>query len=133
MSSKFSSIMQSKQASAASPEQVREKQVETKQEVDAKPVAEAVFTNEKPAAEAIAEAKPAEVVAESKTAVSESKPINMQPLRGKKGHPDYNQVTIYLKKQTQNEAKIALLQARDERDFSELVEDLIANWLKQKQ
>jgi hypothetical protein len=99
--------------------------------VDDKPRVEAV-ASEKPAVEAVAEAKPSEPIIEAKPAEPLSKPINMQPSRGKKGHPDYNQVTIYLRKQTQNEAKIALLQARDERDFSELVEDLIANWLKQK-
>jgi hypothetical protein len=119
--SKFSSVFQSKQASAASPETTEEKTI------DATPPAEAVV-------ETVATAVHVVPKAEEPAAVKpESKPINMQPLRGKKGHPDYNQVTIYLTKQTQNEAKIALLQARDERDFSELVEELISDWLKQKQ
>lgn len=70
---------------------------------------------------------PAAVAADSPAPVS--KVLNMEPPRGKKGHPDYNQVTIYLKKQTQNKAKIAMLQAQDHRDFSELVEDLLTDWL----
>jgi hypothetical protein len=51
-------------------------------------------------------------------------------VRGKKGHPDYNQVTVYLKKDTHNKAKIALLQNGNSQDFSELVEDLLNRFLK---
>ncbi len=49
--------------------------------------------------------------------------------RGKKGHADYNQVTIYLRKDTHNKAKIALLQNGTEKDFSEFVEDLLQKFL----
>jgi hypothetical protein len=76
--------------------------------------------------EQVAQVPPAPLVATT------AKLINMEPPRGKKGHPDYNQVTIYLKKHTQNRAKIAMLQAQEERDFSELVEDLLTDWLATK-
>lgn len=59
--------------------------------------------------------------------------INMAPQRAKKkGNPDYTQVTSYLKKDTHDNTKIALLRSRDDRDFSELLEDLLTQWLASK-
>ena len=45
---------------------------------------------------------------------------------GKKSNPDYTQVTVYLRKRTHLAAKKNLLD--DGREFSELVEDLVAQW-----
>ena len=115
--SKFSSLMQATQASppvSEEAEKVQANQVDVVIEAPTQEVAP----------------PPTATSAVSQPVVAPvSKAINMQPSRGKKGHPDYNQVTIYLKKDTQNTAKIALLQARDDRDFSELVEDLLTQWL----
>ena len=47
--------------------------------------------------------------------------------RGKKSNPDYTQVTVYLRKRTHLAAKKNLLD--DGREFSELVEDLVAQWV----
>lgn len=121
MSSKFSGLLQAKQAQSPIVEESAVKE-EPKQEQAAAVIAE-------PKVEAPTPATSARPVESKPAAPASEKTINMQPHRGKKGHPDYNQVTVYLKKETQNKAKIALLQAHDERDFSELMEDLLTNWL----
>jgi hypothetical protein len=123
MSSKFSGLLQAKQAQSPTVEET----------VAEAPVVAEGPKSEEPAA-VVESAKVEAPVTSPPASVKQSmelpaKTINMQPNRGKKGHPDYNQVTIYLKKETQNKAKIALLQTLDDRDFSELVEDLLTNWL----
>ncbi len=49
---------------------------------------------------------------------------------GKRTHPDFEQVTAYIRKDTHHGVKLALLQEGKGRQFSELVEDLLAGWLK---
>ncbi len=49
--------------------------------------------------------------------------------RGKRSNPDYEQVTAYIKRETYRNTKIALLQQRDNQEFSELVEQLLNEWL----
>jgi hypothetical protein len=48
--------------------------------------------------------------------------------------PAFTKLTAYVRKKTHQEVKIRLLQQEQEqgRDFSELVEDLLAGWLKKK-
>jgi hypothetical protein len=48
--------------------------------------------------------------------------------RGKRQDPDYEQVTVYMRRDTHREAKKILLD-RD-LDFSELVQKLVADWMK---
>jgi hypothetical protein len=50
--------------------------------------------------------------------------------RGKLSDPDYEQITAYIRKDTHKDTKIALLQEGQGREFSELVEDLLSEWLK---
>ena len=50
--------------------------------------------------------------------------------RGKRSDPDFEQVTAYIRKQTHQGVKIALVQGGRGQEFSELVEDLLAQWLK---
>ena len=50
--------------------------------------------------------------------------------RGKRSDPDFEQITAYVRKDTHQGTKIALLQEGRGREFSELVEDLLAKWLK---
>ena len=50
--------------------------------------------------------------------------------RGKRSDPDFEQITAYIRKQTHQGVKIALLQEGSGQEFSELVEDLLARWLK---
>lgn len=58
----------------------------------------------------------------------EAKSTRKKP--GKSRDPDYEQVTTYLQKTTHQAAKIALIQEDTGRDFSDLIEDLVADWLK---
>ena len=47
---------------------------------------------------------------------------------GKKSDPDYTQVTVYLRKENHLAAKKRLLD--DAKEFSELVDELVAKWLR---
>lgn len=49
---------------------------------------------------------------------------------GKRSDPDFEQVTIYIRRRSHLDAKKALLEKRQE--FSELVEKLISDWLGKK-
>ena len=46
----------------------------------------------------------------------------------KSKHADYVQTSVYIKKETQTRVKRALLIDEQNRDFSELVEELISDW-----
>lgn len=50
--------------------------------------------------------------------------------KGKRSNPSYEQVTAYIRKDTYRQTKVALLQADEERDFSQLVEDLLCAYLR---
>jgi len=50
--------------------------------------------------------------------------------KGKRSHPDYEQVTAYIRKDTHRAAKIALLAEGEEREFSELIQELLEQWLE---
>jgi hypothetical protein len=49
---------------------------------------------------------------------------------GKRGDPDYRQVSAYVRKDTHRKVKMALLE--EDREFSELVEDLLWDWLAKR-
>jgi len=49
--------------------------------------------------------------------------------KGKRSNPDYEQVSAYIRKETYRNVKIALLQEAEKRDFSDLVEALLTDWL----
>jgi hypothetical protein len=51
---------------------------------------------------------------------------------GKRSDEDYVQVTAYIQKDIHLDVKIALLKSGDDKDFSELVDSLLANWLKSR-
>ena len=48
---------------------------------------------------------------------------------GKRSHPDFEQITAYIRKDTHHAVKIALLK-NGRKEFSELVEELLHLWLK---
>jgi FMN phosphatase YigB (HAD superfamily) len=50
---------------------------------------------------------------------------------GKRSHPDFEQITAYIRKDTHRAVKIALLK-NDRKEFSELVEELVNQWLKSR-
>lgn len=48
---------------------------------------------------------------------------------GKRNHPDFEQSTAYIRKDTHHAVKIALLQ-NGKKEFSQLVEELLCQWLR---
>jgi hypothetical protein len=56
-------------------------------------------------------------------------PKRGRPAKGKRSNPDFEQVTAYIRKRTHADVKIALLREGQKREFSALVEDLLAGWL----
>jgi hypothetical protein len=60
---------------------------------------------------------------------AETKPQKSGRPRGKRSNPDYEQVTAYIKRETYRNTKIALLQQGNNQEFSELVEQLLSEWL----
>lgn len=50
--------------------------------------------------------------------------------QGKHSDPDYRQVTAYIRRDTHQRVKLALLEEGKDREFSELLEELLSNWLK---
>ena len=50
---------------------------------------------------------------------------------GKKSNPEYSQVTVYLRKGIHQTAKKFLID--DEKEFSELVDVLVSNWIAERQ
>jgi hypothetical protein len=49
--------------------------------------------------------------------------------RGKRSNPAYEQVTAYIRKDTHTQVKIMLLQEGEGREFSELLEELLSEFL----
>lgn len=47
--------------------------------------------------------------------------------QGKRGNPDYAQVTAYIPKKLHDETKVNLIHLNN-REFSQLVEELLRNW-----
>ena len=52
--------------------------------------------------------------------------------KGKRSDPDFEQVTAYIRKETYRQTKIALLEQSQWSDFSELVEQLLTEWLNNR-
>ncbi len=52
--------------------------------------------------------------------------------RGKRSDGDHVQVTAYIRRETHFDVKTALLREQKGRDFSGLVEELLAKWLKSR-
>ncbi len=52
--------------------------------------------------------------------------------KGKRSHPDYEQVTAYIRKDTHRDIKIALLSEGNGREFSELIQEMLEQWLKSR-
>jgi hypothetical protein len=51
----------------------------------------------------------------------------------KRSDPDFLQVTAYIRKETHRKTKIRLLEEGQGREFSELVEVMLEEWLDRKQ
>jgi hypothetical protein len=49
---------------------------------------------------------------------------------GKRSDQDYLQITAYIQRDTHQAVKLALLKDAGRKDFSDLVQELLADWLK---
>jgi cellulose biosynthesis protein BcsQ len=61
------------------------------------------------------------------TETTESKKMGRP--KGKRSDPDYEQVTAYIKSGTYTNVKIELLKEGQKREFSELIQELLDDWL----
>ncbi len=50
---------------------------------------------------------------------------------GKRNNPEYVQRTAYIRKKTDQAVKMKLLQQGEGKEFSELVDELLSEWLRQ--
>lgn len=48
---------------------------------------------------------------------------------GRRSDPEYTQISAYVRKDTLRDVKVELLRNGDDRNLSELVEDLLRGWL----
>lgn len=55
-----------------------------------------------------------------------------RPATGKRNDPEFDQTTAYVRKETYKAVRIALIEAGEEMDYSDLVEELLAKWLKDR-
>ena len=62
----------------------------------------------------------------------ESNATSGQRKRGKRGNPDYAQVTAYISKKLHEGTKINLIR-QGNREFSELVEELLTSWIQKQE
>jgi len=74
---------------------------------------------------------PAKQPKASPTPAQEGRKVG-RPAVGKRGNPDYTQVSVLLNKERYTQARIALLQAGGSKDMSDLVDELLTNWLKKR-
>lgn len=74
-------------------------------------------------------ARPLKVQTAKRPDVQGAKPLDVQTV-GKSRHPDYTQVTIYMRKETHKRAKRKWEDSGAGGDFSELMEMLAAEYLK---
>lgn len=58
------------------------------------------------------------------------KKVKEVKLVGKSADPDFTQVSVYIREETHNDAKIKLIREGKKRDFSDLVQDLLDAWVK---
>lgn len=65
---------------------------------------------------------------QTKAAAGRGRPAG--PAGGKRSDPNFTQTTAYVRKDTLNDVKVALIKEGKGRDYSELVEELLRKWLK---
>ncbi len=58
----------------------------------------------------------------------EASPAKIGRPKGKRSDPSYEQVTAYLPRALYKRVRLALMQADDRQDFSDLVADLLTEW-----
>lgn len=80
-----------------------------------------------PSQEAVAETPETEVPAQPRV-----QPANNGKGIGRRKDPDYMQASAYVPKQLRRQVQHALLNDPDERDYSQLIEELLAKWLTEQ-
>lgn len=87
-----------------------------------------------PPSPALVEDAPAEVIAIPKRAQAKSaEPAKKRGRpRGKRSDSDYTQVTAYIRSDTHVGVQMLLLKDGKQKDFSDLVEELLAKWLRSR-
>ncbi|MBF2065924.1 MAG: hypothetical protein IGS39_16115 [Calothrix sp. C42_A2020_038] len=74
--------------------------------------------------------QPTEQIPTQPPQTSEPKQMGRPKGKGKRSNPDYEQVTAYIKSATYNNVKIELLKEGKKREFSELVQEMLDDWLQ---
>ena len=119
MSNKFASIINAKKAQEEQPVELAE-EVEPTPTPAPPPEPKAKASRKAPPSPTPAAAVPVQVQRRGRPAV------------GKRSDPSFEQVTAYIRRDTYQAIKIALLQEGDRRDFSDLTEELLGQWLKSR-
>lgn len=109
--SKFAALLKSRQEEAAPEPTVA---------AEAKPTPQRVIAKPKPSASVRPKAKPEPAL----------KTLGRPAGQGKKGHPDFTQITAYIPVALHTETKINLLRLPDKKEFSELLAELLTVWNK---
>jgi hypothetical protein len=101
---------------------------DAKQKTEKKPESK---TETKPAAKSSGKSSPKKPVAAPPLAAEKSVPVKTEKrLTGKSSNPDYAQVLTYIRRDTHNAVRAALIFDEQKRDMSDLVEELLAGWVK---
>ena len=134
MSSKFKDLMAQARTRASEVEEAAGQQAESAPEVTAAtdaPLAPAARdATRKPRSSTRVEKTPAQP--EQEPAAAPAPDAARRPRgrpRGKRSDPEFEQITAYIARQTHRDTKIALLQEGRRREFSQLVEELLQQWL----
>ena len=77
-----------------------------------------------------APSEPYEKPAEIRPSANDVPSVKRGRPRGKRSSDDFVQVTAYIGRDTHRAVKMALLGVGESREFSELVEELLAGWLQ---
>jgi hypothetical protein len=94
----------------------------------------AVRSGEEVPADSVPSASPPTLgAAEPPPVTADDSPRRGRPPTGKRSNPAFEQVTAYIRRDTNLQTKIALLQAGNTHDFSDLVEELLQAWLTNRQ
>ena len=93
---------------------------------------DALAEAEKPKSPSVSRKIPDAAVAPDEAAFAEAQSVTVKRGRpnGKRSDPDYVGFTTYIRRDTHHEVKTALLREKQGRELSELVEELLSQWLK---
>lgn len=92
-------------------------------------------TNPKPKQERLKQAKPKQEKKKTGAPPTSSPKAsllvkNEKRTTGKSSNPDYTQVLTYVRRDTHNAVRAALIFDEQKRDLSDLVEEILASWVK---